>query len=121
MWLLAVDGAGTPGYREDLFDWLRGRPELRGYVRSARGPAVEGALGASAGHLIAVAVGSGGPLSVLAGSLQSWFAQPRPRRDGVIIKISRENGKKEIEVHAGRAADVESLMRSMTVHPDRTD
>jgi hypothetical protein len=45
----------------------------------------------------------------------------RPRRDGVIIKISRENGKEEIEVHAGRAADVESLMRSMTVHPDRAD
>ena len=119
MWLLAVDGAGTPGDREDLFDWLRGRPELRGYVRSVQGPAVEGALGASAGHLIAV--GSGGLLSVLAGSLQSWFAQPRPRRDGVIIKISRENGKEEIEVLAGRAADVESLMRSLTVHPDRAD
>ena len=66
-------------------------------------------------------LGSGGLLSVLAGSLQSWFAQPRPRRDGVIIKISRENGKEEIEVLAGRAADVESLMRSLTVHPDRAD
>ena len=68
MWLLAVDGAGTPGDREDLFDWLCGRPELRGYVRLVQGTAVEGALGASAGHLIAAAVGSGGLLSVLAGS-----------------------------------------------------
>lgn len=39
----------------------------------------------------------------------------------MIIKISRENGKEEIEVLAGRAADLESLMRSLTVHPDRAD
>jgi Effector Associated Constant Component 1 len=121
MWLLAVDGAGTPEDLEDLFDWLRGRPELRGYVRSGQGPALEGALGASAVDLISVAIGSGGLLSVLAGSLQSWFAQPRPRRNGVIIKITREDGKEEIEVHAGRSANVESLMRSMTAHPDQAD
>lgn len=119
--MLAVGGTGTPEDREDLFGWLRGRPELRAYVQPVQGPAVEGALGASAMDLISVAIGSGGLLSVLAGSLQGWFAQARPRRDGVIIKITREGGKEEIEVHAGRAADVESLLRSLAVRADQAD
>jgi Effector Associated Constant Component 1 len=103
---LSVTGLDPVEGLEDLADWLRHEPELRGRVRPAPSSPVEGELGALATVLIA-AVGSGGAASVLAGSLKAYLAQPR--RAKVRIKVERPDGR-HVEIDAEHIKDVEGLV-----------
>ena len=60
-----------------LADWLRQEPDLQGLVTVPRPAPRPGELGSPA-EILAVAVGSGGTLSILAASLQTYLtARPR--------------------------------------------
>jgi hypothetical protein len=106
---IAVAGAGTDEIRS-LYEWLLREDGLRGRVMVVheRGSAEEmgGVLGA-----LAVALGSGGVLAVLARSLEAWLKQPR--RVSVRLLIHGPDGSSiELEVqHAKDLGDVEGLLR----------
>ena len=104
---LSVAGVDPVEGLEDLADWLRQEPELRGRVGPAPGSPAEGELGALATVLI-TAVGGGGAVSVLAGSLKAYLAQPRRAR--VRIKVERPDGH-HVEIDAEHIKDVEGLVR----------
>jgi hypothetical protein len=94
---------------EELSDWLRQEPGLRGRVEwqaAAPGP---GQLGALAEVLVA-AVGGGGAVSVLASSLMVFLSQPR--HADVRIVVSGPDGR-WVEVDAKRVGDAEALVRSV--------
>jgi hypothetical protein len=91
-----------------LQDWLAHEPELRAQVRPVRPPPVDGQLGAAT-EVLAVAVGTGGAMSVLAASLKSWLSQPR--RADVRVTILAPDGRL-IEVDAKRVENVEAVLRA---------
>jgi hypothetical protein len=103
-----VDGNRTSGV-ESLNDWLRGEPKLAGRLRLAGPMPGEGELGALADVLV-IAVGSGGTLSVLAGSLKAWLALPR--KSDVRIRVQRDGGE-TVEICASRISGerVDALVR----------
>lgn len=105
--LLSVDAGGL-NVLESLSDWLRKEPELRGRMTThVRSPAA-GEMGPVT-DVVAIAVGSGGALTILATSLKTWFAQPR--RSDVRIKVRSANGR-TVEIDAKRVSDVEALVRT---------
>ncbi|MEU8465168.1 hypothetical protein [Streptomyces sp. NPDC029003] len=106
---LSVRGGDPVCDLGELDEWLAGEPELRGRVRPR--PAQPGSreLGASSDVLIA-AIGSGGVISVLAGSLHAFLG--RPRGSDVRISVSTPDGR-SVELEAQRVEDIESLLRQV--------
>jgi hypothetical protein len=98
-----------PGELRSLLEWLRREDELRGRVN------LEGAVDPSGEQMgavldvLTVALGSGGALAVLAGSLSTWFTQ---RRSDVKVTVVGPDGRR-IEVDARRVRDVPALMRDV--------
>jgi hypothetical protein len=105
---LAVD---DPVELESLYSWLRRERDLAGRVKLAGSAPRAGELGAAAEALI-VAVGSGGAVSVLAGSLKAWVSLPR--RSDVHIQV-RGTGGRAIEITAKRIQEerVDDLLRQV--------
>lgn len=95
---------------ESLSDWLRGEPELAGRVCVLQAMPRSGELGAL-GDALLVAVGSGGALSVLAMSLNTWLSQPRG--SDVKVTVRGETGR-VVEISADRVDGdrVEALVRT---------
>jgi len=90
---------------ESLNDRLRGERELAGRLRLV-GPAPgRNELGALADVLV-VALGSGGTLSVLSGSLKAWLAQPY--KPDIRVRVEGPDGQ-SVEIDAKRA-DVTSVI-----------
>lgn len=91
-----------------LHEWLTLEPELRGKVKKNQPQSTQemGVLG----EALAVAVGSGGALSVLFTSLKVWFAQPR--RSDVRIELETGDGRK-VMLDARRVARPEELVREV--------
>lgn len=81
--------------------WLSNEPELRGSVTPIERPLAEGAMGGVADAL-AVAIGSGGALTILTTSVSTWL---RTRRSTISIKLTRPDGTAEIISASGPAAD----------------
>lgn len=106
---LTVSSDDELGDLEDLHDWLRQEPELRGHVRAVRQPPAPGHMG-SVMELVIAAVAAGGVLPVLASSLEAWLS--RPRKSGVDLKIRYPDGK-TIEISAKRRADVKALLEQV--------
>ncbi|GGO68851.1 effector-associated constant component EACC1 [Nonomuraea cavernae] len=110
----------SPGHNrtdlESLFDWLQAEKELRGRVSWKEAPPKPGEMGGMA-EFILVAAGSGGFLSVLATSVQTWLAQPR--RSNIKIRARRDDGV-EIEVDAQNMTDerVQELLRKLSEKPE---
>lgn len=113
---LVLDGGDAAAGLASLTDWLRRDGELRGRIRLVRQPPVPGQMG-SLVEVLAVAVGAGGAVTVLAKSLAVWLAQPR--RSTVRIKVIRSDGTKvEISAeHLRRAGELEGLLRDC-LHED---
>jgi hypothetical protein len=108
--LLSVEGVGL----EELSEWLGQEPELRGLVSVQCSPAQAGQLGPLAEVLVA-AVGAGGALSVLMGSLKVFLSQPR--HTDVRIVVSTPDGRR-VEIDAKRVPDAESLVRQALERPE---
>ena len=104
---LSIDSAAPTPDLEDLSEWLFQEPELRGLIRDVAGTAGPGELGAPVEVLVA-AVGSGGTLSVLITSLQSWLSSVR--RTDLTVKLTGPNGS--ISLTAKRVKDPEALLQA---------
>ncbi|MEV1198457.1 effector-associated constant component EACC1 [Microbispora rosea] len=101
---------------EDLFDWLRDEKELRGRVRLGGVPPKSGEMG-SAMEVVLVAVGSGGFLTVLATSLQTWLAQPR--KSSIKIRARNEAGLEiEIDAHNINEGKIRELLDGLSSKPE---
>ncbi|MFF3096222.1 hypothetical protein [Streptomyces cyaneofuscatus] len=95
---ITVNESDNEGQLESLDSWLRLDPTFRGRTRLSGNPS-EGDLG-TAVELLAVAIGSGGVVSVLATSLSAWFQQPK--KSDITLKVTGPNGS-SIEIDATRA------------------
>lgn len=93
-----------------LADWLRGEEELRGRIRLVRRSPGQGEMG-SVVDVLAVSLGAGGALTVLASSLSVWLRQPR--RATVIVAVAKPDGTK-INItgtNMRTPASIENLLR----------
>jgi hypothetical protein len=100
---------GDQAELESLDNWLRGESELAGRITFAAARPREGQLGVLGAALV-VAVGAGGTVSVLAGSLKAWLSLPR--RSDVRIRIQGTDGR-SVEIDAGRVSGerIDDLVR----------
>ncbi|MCW6003722.1 hypothetical protein K1W54_03890, partial [Micromonospora sp. CPCC 205371] len=98
---------GDTAVLEDLQDWLRREPELRGRVRHPPAPVSAGEMGGLSDTLV-VALGSGGAISVLLGSVQVWLQ----RRRDVSVEVCDGDGRR-VALTAQRAADAGGLPRGL--------
>jgi hypothetical protein len=104
---------------ESLDDWLRGEPDLAGRVNRAGLKPGIGELGALADALV-VSVGSGGTLSVLALSLNTWLSHAR--RSHVRIRVEGDSGQVvEIQADHVNAKSVETLVQQVIRSDPRND
>ncbi|WP_250030770.1 effector-associated constant component EACC1 [Paractinoplanes maris] len=97
---------------DDLDGWLVAEPDLRPLVKRERPTPRPGELGAV--EVLVVAAGSGGALTVLAGSLRAWLAQPRNRT--VRLKVSLRDGpvrQIELDTTNTSASEIEKILRSL--------
>ncbi len=95
---VVVSGGKNGEELTDLWEWIRGERVLAGSVRLLRRPSREDELG-SAFDTLAVAVGSGGAITALAGSLTAWL---KTRRADVAVSITTEAGT--VSLHVSDAA-----------------
>ncbi|MFJ9885818.1 hypothetical protein ACIQRW_08135 [Streptomyces sp. NPDC091287] len=114
---LSVRGENPVRDLQDLDEWLNGEPELRGRVTPRAVQPGPNELGASFDVLI-TAIGSGGVISVLAGSLHAFLT--RPRGTDVRISVSTPDGR-SVELEAQRVEDVELLLRQLLVVSDEQE
>lgn len=113
--LLVVTGADAVDGLESLTDWLLHEGDLSGRVRLVHREPEQDQLG-SWGEVLSVAVGGGGALSVLAGSLSVWLRQPR--RATVRVAVAKPDGTK-VEITGENlrgAVEIEDLLRTC-LHP----
>jgi Effector Associated Constant Component 1 len=101
---------------QSLANWLASERELRGAVRTVRGPTGETQLGAVT-EMITVALGSGGAGTVLASSLITWL-KVRPTSARLRIKT----GDRLVELDIRTLGDVQPLLEQMlSDHPGSLD
>ena len=99
-----VEVIGTDDQQEELSllrNWLADEPAFRGRVRLETAPIDDGHMGGLAEALV-VALGSGGALTVLAGSVTVWLQQ---RRSTLTVKIVDPDGGSLEITASGPAAD----------------
>jgi hypothetical protein len=92
----------------DLFVWLRREAELRGKVRLQSRPLGPEEMG-TLPELIAIAIGGGGVVSVLASSLSTWLAH---RKSDITLKVTGRDGR-IVELTAQRVAEADELLRQV--------
>jgi hypothetical protein len=92
----------------DLFAWLGREDELRGKARLQSRPLGPGEMG-TLPELIAIAIGGGGAVSVLAGSLSTWLAH---RKSDITLKVTGRDGR-IVELTAQRVAEADELLREV--------
>ncbi|ONK12196.1 hypothetical protein STBA_29360 [Streptomyces sp. MP131-18] len=93
---------------ESLRRWLESETELRGMSDVERLPVGTGQMGLLSDTLT-VALGTGGAVTVLAGSLSGWLRQ---RRSDVRIEIRTEDGR-HVSVNAQRVRDAPALIETV--------
>jgi hypothetical protein len=106
---LSVESDDSVGDLEELSDWLGQEAELRGLITEASEKPSPGELGALTDAIV-VAVGSGGALTVLVGSLQAFLTMPR--HTDMRIKIKGTSGR-TVTVDAKRVKDPDALIREV--------
>ncbi|WP_406057956.1 hypothetical protein OG462_15070 [Streptomyces sp. NBC_01077] len=107
-----VPGGDHMAELEELVDWLRREPELRGGVDLLTGAVGAEDLGALP-EMITVAVGGAGVLPVLLQSIQTWLSLRSRSHVRVVIK---ERGGRKVEIESARPQDVESILRALGNH-----
>lgn len=111
---LAVVGPDHDAAIEDLWQWLHDQDRLGGRVRLDTGAAAPGSMGAAFGDTLAVALGSGGAVTVLAQALIVWLKQPRGVK--LRLKVIGADGV-TTELDADRLTDVEGTIRAALQAP----
>jgi hypothetical protein len=105
--VLSVSGADWMADLAEIDKWLADEPELRRAIVPRHRPPGPGELGPVADAL-AVAVGGGGTLTVLARSLKTFLSQPRGQR--IELKITRPDGSVlKVTVEGARNLSVQDL------------
>lgn len=105
---ITVQGPDAPEDLETLVEWFAAEPELRGLIKPAPAVPSELELGGLPTTLIAEAVGGGGALTVLAGSLKALFGQPRGAK--LRLSVTRTDGTKfELDADRVRKKSVPEL------------
>jgi hypothetical protein len=95
-----------PHELESLAQWLKLEDDLRGRVHPRVRPIEPGEMGGAL-HTIAVAVGSGGAVSVLVQSLFAWLTSRRKSAQ-IHLRLSREDGR-EAEIVFNGAHNLEAV------------
>lgn len=104
---------------ESLETWLRLDPSFRGRTNLAGTPS-ESDLGTGI-ELLAVAIGSGGVISVLATSLSTWIQQPK--KSDITLKVTGPTGN-TVEIDAKRATPQEVnelLIKALQASQEETE
>jgi hypothetical protein len=99
-----------------LHGWLAGGESLRGRVTIER-PDGDGTTMGWLADVVTVAVGNGGAVTALAGSLATWLVS---RRSHVKIKVTGPDGRcVEVDVRQARGdqAAVEAMLRKVLDEP----
>ncbi len=99
--LHVIGGDDTHAELSSLRQWLSSESEFRGRVRIEEAPIQPGHMGGLA-EALTVALGSGGALAVLAGSVSVWLQQ---RRSQLTVKIVNPDGSSQEITASGPAAD----------------
>ncbi|MGC4797185.1 effector-associated constant component EACC1 [Micromonospora saelicesensis] len=94
-----------------LMSWLSRHDELRGRVTELSGGPQPGQMGAELTGMLAVAVGAGGAMTVLAQALVAWIQQSRSPR--VTVRVTHPDGT-GIDIGGPDAASVEGVLRAAT-------
>jgi hypothetical protein len=114
---IRIEKTDAQEHLESLESWLRLDPNFRRKTNLHNAPS-EGDLG-SAAELLAVAIGSGGAISVLATSLSTWLQHPR--KSDIILKVMGPDGR-TVEIDAKRATpqQVNELLDNILETDQRT-
>lgn len=107
MLYLSIDSARPVGDLEDLAEWFGQEPELHGLIKDGSSVPQPGELGAAVDVLVA-AVSSGGALTALIASLQSWLSSIR--RTDLTVKLTGPKGS--VSLNAKQVKDPEALLQA---------
>jgi len=91
----------------DLLQWLRRERQLAGSVSAVYRRPAEDELGGVL-DMLAVALGSGGAVVALAGSLTAWL---QTRRSDVSITVTSPSGS--VKIDASHIKDADALLREV--------
>jgi hypothetical protein len=104
-----VGAADQEAELRSLYDWLKAEQDLApGTVKTASPPVQDGHMG-TALDVVTIALGSGGAVTVLAGSLGVWL-----RNRGSDVKFEITGPKDKVVVDAKRVRDPAALIESIT-------
>ena len=110
--MIMLSVAGEPAELYELAEWLKQYPDLAGKVAAPADGAKPGQMGPAIDAL-AIAVGSGGALTVLARGLVAWAANYRSQRGSdVHVQASRPDGAK-LTVDLRNITDTEAALRQV--------
>ena len=98
---------GTGEELAALGEWLGNEDELRGRVRTIRGPIGETELGAIT-ELLTVALGAGGAGTVLTSSLKTWLVTRR-----TTAKITVESAGRSVTLDIQTVGEVTPLLEQI--------
>jgi len=104
---LRVSGGDDAEEVADLWEWMRVERDLAGMVRPIWRPPGEGELG-GVFDVLAVALGSGGAVAALAGSLTAWLKTRRPE---VTVTITTAKGSASVGVSNATVDQVLPLLQ----------
>ncbi|MEV6226549.1 hypothetical protein AB0L88_01500 [Saccharopolyspora shandongensis] len=104
---IVVNGQNADDEMRALHAWLRQEDELRGKVTPRTMPPAAGHMGAVLDSL-AVTLGSGGAVAVLAQSVSVWLKQ---RHSDITVEVT--HGERTVKVTANRVMDAEGLIREV--------
>ncbi len=90
-----------------LYAWLQRDDELRGRVRSVAAEFKPGDMGGVT-ETLTVALGSGGAVAVLAGTLSAWLSARRTR---ISVEITDGDSSRRVEIDSANASAAARLLR----------
>ena len=91
-----------------LYTWLQRDDEFRGMVHPVKAAPQSGEMGGITQALI-VTLGSGGTITVLAGTLSAWLSARRTR---ISVDFSVGDRSQRVDIDAANAADAERLFKA---------
>jgi predicted deacylase len=111
---ITVDG-DRPDDLYSLHRWLQGDDQIRGRTKVVERAAAPDQMGAIA-EALAVSLGGGGTLTVLAGALSTWLGQAR--RSAITVEVVSGGQVKRIHIEAGNAEAAQRLLRAAADVPE---
>lgn len=90
-----------------LYSWLQRDDELRGQVTSVAAETKPGDMGGVT-EVLTVALGSGGAVAALGGTLNAWLSS---RRTKLVVEIAGDGTVQRVEIESADAAAAARLLR----------